>query len=310
MIDLPSVPPIYLEVLWKLAISVLILVLTWIANRAVNRVLRRRIRDEAQRQTLWMLVRNTIIIVGIAIVISIWFGFSSSFTVAMGILGAGIAFASQELIGSLAGYLNIVTGSLYHIGDRIRLGSVSGDVLDINLMRTTIMEIGEWVGADQYTGRIVDVANRIVFSEPVINYTEAFPYIWDEIMIPITYQSDWQRATEIMMAHGEEYSESVQGPARATFDETRRRYPALQETQVEPSLYTVMTDNWVELTLRYIVDPRERRGVKAALHRDLLQHFAEETTITVASATFEIVGFPPLKSDRDGMSEVDEIASL
>jgi small-conductance mechanosensitive channel len=295
MINLPSIPPLYLEVLWKLVLSVLILVLTWIANRAVNRVLRRRVRDDANRQTLWMLIRNTMLILGVAVVISVWFGFSSSFTVAIGILGAGIAFASQEVIGSLAGYLNIVTGSLYHIGDRIKLGEVSGDVLDISLMRTTIMEIGEWVGADQYTGRLVDVANRIVFSEPVVNYTESWPYIWDEIMIPVTYASDWQRAAEIMLAHGQEYSASIHAPARTAFAEARRRYPALREMPVAPSVYTVMTDNWIELTIRYVVDPRERRGVKAELHRDLLQHFAEEPAVTVASATFEIVGFPPLK---------------
>ena len=297
MIELPSIPPLYWEVFRQLLLSVLVLILTYLANRAVNRVLRRRIRDEAHRQTLWMLIRNTIILVGVGIVLSIWFGFSSSFTVAMGILGAGIAFASQEVIGSLAGYLNIVTGSLYHIGDRIRLGEVSGDVLDISLMRTTIMEIGEWVAADQYTGRVVDVANRMVFSEPVFNYTETWPYIWDEIMIPITYESDWQRASEIMMAHGEEYSTSIQSPAEVSFTEARNRYPALRETAVAPSLYTVMTDNWIELSIRYVVDPRKRRRVKAALHRDLLEHFAEETAITVASATFEIVGFPPLKQE-------------
>ncbi len=295
MIDLPSIPQVYLDIVWNLVLSLLILMLTWIANRAVNRVLRKRIRDDASRQTLWMLIRNTIIVLGVTIVLSIWFGFSGSFTVAMGILGAGIAFASQEVIGSLAGYLNIVTGGLYHIGDRIKLGTVSGDVLDIDLMRTTIMEIGEWVAADQYTGRRVDVANRLVFSEPVVNYTASWPYIWDEIMIPVTYECDWQRAAEIMMAHGQEYSERVQAPARAAFIEARRRYPALRDASVAPSLYTVMTDNWVELTIRYVVDPRQRRGVKTELHRDLLQHFAEESAVTVASATFEIVGFPPLE---------------
>jgi small-conductance mechanosensitive channel len=294
MIDWPSIPPLYVEVLQNLVLSVIVVALTLIANRAVDRVLRRRIRDDTQRQTLWMLIRNTILVFGIGVVISIWFGFSSSFTVAMGVVGAGIAFASQEVIGSFAGYLNIVGGSLYHIGDRIQLDQVCGDVLDINLMRTTIMEIGEWVGADQYTGRVVDVANRIVFSQPVINYTESWPYIWDEIMIPVTYESDWQQAAEIMMAHGQECSLEIQASAKSAFAQARLRYPALQETPVEPSLYMMMTDNWVELMLRYVVDPRKRRGVKADLHRDLLQHFAQEPTVTVASATFEIVGFPPL----------------
>jgi len=227
-------------------------------------------------------------------VLFIWLGFGD-FTVAMGILGAGIAFASQEVIGSFAGYLNIVTGKLFHIGDRIRMGNVVGDVLDIGMLRTTLMEIGEWVQADQYTGRVVTVANHVVFSEPVYNYTQHWHYLWDEITLPITYTSNWQRAAELLLEHGQEYSSHFQAEAEAELQAMRKQYP-LQETPVEPKLYVVMTDNWIEMTLRYIVEARDRRAVKGQLHHELLRHFGTEPDITVASATVEIVGFPPLKS--------------
>jgi small-conductance mechanosensitive channel len=243
-----------------------------------------------------MLVRNAVFLVGASVILLIWLGFGSNFTVAMGILGAGIAFASQETIGSFAGYLSIVTGNLYHIGDRVCIGDVTGDVLDISMLRTTLMEIGAWVKAEQYTGRVVTIANRAVFSDPVFNYTQHWEYLWDEITIPVTYGSDWRQAGEILLEHGEEYTTHLQARAQARLRDLMGRYP-LHEQSVQPRLYVVMTDNWIELTLRYVVEARERRKVMAQLHNEVLQHFEERPDITVASATFEIVGFPALRGN-------------
>jgi small-conductance mechanosensitive channel len=289
-----QLPAPYSAIVLKLLSSFVVLGLTLIVNRAIGKLLMMRIKDRNQAHTLRMLIRNTIFVLASAVVLSIWLGFGSSFTVAMGILGAGIAFASQEVIGSFAGYLNIITGSLFRIGDRVQIGNVMGDVLDISTLRTTVMEIGEWVKADQYTGRIVSVANRYVFSDPVFNYTRHWAYLWDEIMIPITYESDWRRAGEIMLEHGREYSSHLEAEAQSQLGAMTERYP-LQNTPVEPTLYVVMTDNWIEMTLRYVVEPRERRTVMGQLHLELLQHLGADPDITVASATFEIVGFPPLR---------------
>ena len=293
---MPEVTVDYLNVILKLVISVVVVAAMWIAYRFVRNVIKRQIKDATHMHTLRMVVRNAFFFAGSVIVLLIWLGAGSNLTVAMGILGAGIAFASQEVIGSFAGYLNIVSGSIYRIGDRVRIGNVVGDVMDISILRTTLMEIGEWVKADQYTGRIVTVANRAVFADPVYNYTQHWGYLWDEIMIPITYSGDWRRAAEIMLGHGQKYTKELHADANARLSKMIDRYP-LQQTQVEPAIYLTMTDNWIEITLRYIVDARERRGIKAQLHRELLQHFETEESITVASMTVEIVGFPPLKGN-------------
>jgi len=223
-------------------------------------------------------------------------GLVGNFATIIGILGAGVAFASQEVIGSFAGYLNIITGNIFRIGDRIRIGNVVGDVLDISLLRTTVMEIGEWVKADQYTGRVVSLANRVVFSDPVFNYTQHSCYLWDEIMVPVTYDSDWRRAVEIILAKGQELTVSFHAGAQAEFEEMAKKYPSLHEVPVEPSIYITMTDNWIELTLRYIVEARNRRIVKGQIHRELLSCFHEVPDIRVASMTVDIVGFPPMYS--------------
>jgi small-conductance mechanosensitive channel len=296
---MPQIPVNYVAVIWKLVLSSVVLVLTWIGYRVVRGVLQARIQDQTHMHTLRMLMRNAFFFIGSVVILLVWLGFGSNFTVAMGILGAGIAFASQEVIGSFAGYLNIVTASIFRIGDRVRIGSVVGDVMDISILRTTVMEIGEWVKADQYTGRIVTIANRAVFSDPVFNYTQHWRYLWDEIMIPVTYSSNWRRAGELMLEHGRAYSAHLQEQARTEFRDMVRRY-LVHDTPVEPTLYLVMTDNWIELTLRYIVEVRERRHVRGQLHQELLQHFESEADITVASATFEIVGLPRLDVDMTG----------
>jgi hypothetical protein len=292
---MPLIPPEYVPAIAKLLSSLAVVVVALVLSHAVHRVLRLRMRESPNLRTVYMLGRNAIFFLAAAIVLMIWLGQGSSFSVAMGILGAGIAFASQETIGSFAGYLYVVLGSIYRIGDRVQIGDVTGDVLDIGMMRTTLMEIGEWVKAEQYTGRVVSIANRAVFTDPVLNYTQYWSYLWDEITLPITYASDWRRAEEIMLAHGSEYTLAFQATAEKQLRKMMERYP-VHATSVEPSLYLVMTDNWIELTLRYVVDARERRSVKAQLHYELLTHFEQEPSITVASATVEIVGFPPLKS--------------
>jgi small-conductance mechanosensitive channel len=292
---LRELPPAYLSILAKGVASIIAVVLVQALNLAVGRLLQRRFQDSSRVPTLRMVLRNAILFLGSALVLFIWIGFGN-FAVFMGILGAGIAFASQEVAGSVAGYLNIVTGNLYHIGDRVRIGDVVGDVTDITLLRTTLMEIGEWVKADQYSGRIVSVANRSVFASPVFNYTQDFGFLWDEITIPVTYDSNWRLAGEWMLELGREHSAGLQSEAELELSLLKERYP-LEEMAVEPSLYLVMTDNWIEMTLRYVVEARKRRSGRAEMHRKLLQRFQAEEQITVASATFEIVGFPPLSSE-------------
>jgi len=242
-------------------------------------------------------VRNVLAVASSLIVLIIWLPRGNNLLTALGILGAGLAIASQEMIGSLAAGLNIWVGNIYRVGDRVRIGDVVGDVMDISLLRTTVMEVGEWVKADQYTGRVVNVANRMVWVNPVYNFTQHWGYLWDEITLPITYESDWQRAAELMLESGQKYTAELQADAEAKLSKMIDRYP-LKDTNVEPTLYLAMTDNWIELTLRFLVDAQERRGVKDRLHRELLQNFQADENIAVASTTIEIVGFPTLQVDQ------------
>jgi small-conductance mechanosensitive channel len=242
-------------------------------------------------------MRNIIFVTVIIMIILVWLRPQQNLAVIIGLAVAGIILASQSAIGSFSGYLLIVSSSIYGIGDRISIDNVTGDVMDIGFMRTTIMEIGQWVKADQYTGRIVTISNKTLYDNPVFNYNRHWGYLWDEIMIPVTYASNWRRASEIMTDLGDKHTAQLQEDAEAKLTKLIDRFP-LKQTTVEPSIYFVMTDNWIEITLRFVVDAQERRKVKAQLNRELLQHFEEEENITIASATFDIVGFPAMRDTQ------------
>jgi small-conductance mechanosensitive channel len=282
----------------RLALSLAVVIVTLIVYRAFRNAIKRRVEDATRLQSMRVAVRNVLAVVSFVIIVLIWLPTGNNLLTALGILGAGLAIASQEMVGSLVAGLNIWVGSVYRVGDRVRVGEVVGDVMDISLLRTTVMEVGDWVKADQYTGRVVTVANRIVWTNSVYNYTKHWGYLWDEITLPITYESDWQRAAELILEHGQTYTVEMQADAEAKLSRMIDRFP-LKETTVEPTLYLAMTDNWIELTLRFVVDAQERRKVKGRLHRDLLQHFQAEEKIAIASTTIEIVGFPPLELAQD-----------
>ena len=281
----------------KLFLSLVVVVVTLIVYRVICNAIKRRVEDATRLQSIRVAARNVLAVVGFVIILLIWLPTGNNLAIVLGILGAGLAIASQEMIGSLVAGLNIWIGNLYRVGDRVRIGEVVGDVMDISLLRTTVMEVGEWVKADQYTGRIVTVANRVVWVNPVYNFTQHWGYLWDEITLPITYESDWQRAAELMLEHGQTYTAELQADAEAKLSRLVDRYP-LKELTVEPTLYLAMTDNWVEITLRFVVDAQERRRVKDQLHRDLLKHFQAEENISVASMTIEIFGFSQIQDNQ------------
>ncbi len=218
-----------------------------------------------------------------------------SFTVALGVAGAGIAFALQEVIASFAGWLAILFGGFYKPGDRVQLGGIKGDVMDIGVLRTTIMETGQWVDGDLYNGRIVLIANSFVFKEPVFNYSGDFPFLWDEIKIPIQYGSNYEKAKDIIENIGNTVAGDLTQQSSEKWHSLQNKF-RLEEAQTEAMVSMIANDNWVEFTLRYVVDYKKRRATKTELFTRILKEI-ESTNgeIKFASATFQLVEVPELK---------------
>lgn len=215
-------------------------------------------------------------------------------TVALGVAGAGIAFALQEVIASFAGWLAIMFGDFYKAGDRVQLGGIKGDVMDIGVLRTTIMETGQWVDGDLYNGRIVLIANSYVFKEPVFNYSGDFPFLWDEIKIPIQYGSNYDKTTELLESIGKEVAGDLTKLSKEKWIALQNKY-RLEDAQTEPMVSLTANDNWVEFTLRYVVSFKKRRATKTLLFTKILKTIeATNGEIKFASATFQLVEAPEL----------------
>ena len=182
--------------LYGIILTLIIPLGAWIIYQILKRIIRRQIKDVTHRHSLLSLIRNIFVITAIILIILIWLRPQQNMAVIIGLVFAGIILASQSAIGAFTGYLLIVTSNIFGIGDRICLNNVTGDVMDFGFTHTTIMETGQWVKADQYTGRIVNISNKAILDNPLFNYTRHWGYLWDEIMIPVTYTSDWRRASE------------------------------------------------------------------------------------------------------------------
>jgi small-conductance mechanosensitive channel len=236
--------------------------------------------------------------------VSIWFDNPTRLTTAAGLVTAGLAFALQKVVTSVAAYFVILRGKNFSVGDRISMGGVRGDVIALGFIQTTIMEMGQppavqdaippvWVKSRQFTGRIVTVSNGKIFDEPVYNYTRDFPYLWEEITVPIRYTDDRSRAEQILLETAEQHTLSVSKLSQEALRHMQQRY-FVQTAELDPKVFYRLTDNWLELTVRFVVYDRGVREVKDAMSREILADF-DRDGIHIASATYNIGEFPPLR---------------
>lgn len=264
----------------------------WMLIKAVQKNLFSRIKDNENRykaKKISTFVGYAATVIFLTVVFSEKLG---GLTVALGVAGAGIAFALQEVIASFAGWLAIMFGGFYNTGDRVQLGGIRGDVMDIGVLRTTIMETGQWVDGDLYNGRIVLIANSYVFKEPVFNYSGDFPFLWDEIKIPIQYGSNYDLAREIILKVGIEVAGDLSVTSKEKWKSLQFKY-RLEDAQTEPMISLIANDNWAEYTLRYVVDYKRRRITKTALFSKILTQIeATNGQVKMASATFQLVQAP------------------
>ena len=236
--------------------------------------------------------------------VSIWFDDPARLATALGLVAAGLAFALQQVVTSIAGYFVILRGQTFTVGDRISMGGVRGDVIALGFIQTTIMEMGQppavqsadpaiWVRSRQFTGRIVTVSNAQLFNEPVFNYTRDFPYIWEEIMLPVRYQDDRRRAEQILLEAARAHALELGRLNKDDLSRMQTRYD-VHLGDIDPRVFYRLTDNWLELTVRFLVQARGVREVKDAISRDILGGL-DAAGIGIASSTYDIVGFPAVQ---------------
>ena len=165
----------------------------WLAVRVVHR----RVEDVRQQYQWRKSITYVIFTLATLTVARIWLEGLQALSTFLGLLSAGLAIALQDPIVNLAGWLFLMWRRPFGVGDRIQIGEIQGDVIDIRVFQFTLLEIGNWVGADQSTGRIVHVPNGKVFREPQANYSEGFAFIWNELPGLVTFESNWLKAKDL-----------------------------------------------------------------------------------------------------------------
>ena len=275
-------------VLGRLITAVLAIVAVIVLIRFFHRTFSRHIQDANSRYRARKFATFIGYIIGILLLAAIFSDKLGGLHIAFGVAGAGIAFALQEVIMSIAGWFMITFSHFYKTGDRVRLGGITGDVIDIGLLRTTLMETGDWVCGDLYNGRVVRVANSFVFKDPVFNYSGDFPFLWDEITVPIKYGSDYQFAQELLQKTVEEvvgeYAQSVQ----KAWKEMVKKFK-IEPERLEPLVTLTANENWMTFTVRYVVDYKKRRTAQNRLFIRILEEVDQvREKVAIASTSMDI----------------------
>lgn len=256
-------------------------------------------------KTIWARkgIRLAVGATGLVLIMSVWFDSPQRLATFTGLLAAGAAFASQNAILSIAGYFVIVFGKVFNIGDRIEVGEVRGDVLDIGLFKTTVMEMGvpsaliphpnHWIGGRQYSGRVVTFTNAEIFKQPTFNYTSTFDFAWDEIRLPLKFDVELDRAEQIVLEATARATADVVEGARQQYGELRHKY-LINAAELQPQTFVRISDSWVELSVRFLTRAHGVRKLKDRICRELLVRF-REAGIEIATTTYEVVGTPRVK---------------
>ena len=247
----------------------------------------KNIDDLKTRYTANKAVSSLSIILVLALTLRIWITDTSSLIVSYGIIGAALAFAIQDVFKNFVGGILIIVSGYYRVGDRISIDDNIGDVMDIGIMNTTLMEIRGWVRGDQPSGRLLVVPNGQVINRVFYNYTRDHSFVWDEISIPLTYESDWRRAKDIILSILQKETDAMTAQAEEEIERIGEKY-FLPRKVVEPSVYVSLTDNWIMLDARYVTDTFTRRILRSRISELILSAIEKDDAITIASETVTV----------------------
>lgn len=292
---LPGVSP---ELQANIVLSVLVVLLVFVARRAVLAVANRRVKDSTARYRWAKVTANVAFVVAVLILAPVWFTAIRSLGTFLGLLSAGLAIALRDLVANLAGWAFIVTRRPFDLGDRVQIGEHAGDVVDRRIFQFTIMEIGNWVGADQSTGRLIHIPNASVFTQPLANYVAGFPYLWNELKVLVTFESDWRKGKALLGDIAADLTVDITQEAHKPVNRGEQRF-LIRYRKLTPVVYVSIEDSGVLLTLRYLCRPREKRGTASELWEKVLDTLAEHPDVTLAYPTQRInLGREHLATER------------
>ncbi|WP_412070254.1 mechanosensitive ion channel family protein [Rubrivirga sp. IMCC43871] len=265
--------------------SVVLIVAVWAVRQLALRAIRQRAPDDSRRIYRWRKVTTYIATAVLTVgLFSIWISEAGGLGTFLGLLTAGVAIALKDPLVDLAGWAFVLWRRPFATGDRVSIRQHTGDVIDQRVFQFTLLEVGTATGAGQSTGRIIHVPNGWVFSDSVVNHTGAFAYVWHEVAVVVTFESDWRAAKTMLEEVAQETAGHLSDDAERTLRRAAREY-FIFYSKLTPVVYTTVVGEGVQLTLRYLVEPRRVRGSEQDVWEAILDRLAERDDIDLAYPT-------------------------
>ncbi len=265
--------------------SLIIILVLWFMRFLILKVVDHHTQNQNTKYSWRKVSLFTIILTAIILIGWLWLENLQPILTFFGIIAAALTITLKEVLLNLAGVLFIFWRNIFAVGDRIEINDHKGDVVGIGLFYFTLLEVGNWVDADQSTGRIIKVPNNRVLTQPVFNYSRSFPYIWDEISVGVSLGSNWKKARQIIetIAHNEteDFSQKAREYVKQSEDEL------IHFHHFGPKVYLSLANassTSIILTLRYLCEPRKRRDKENSLWEAILEGFDSEADITISNS--------------------------
>ena len=272
---------------YQVILSVTAIFVIWLVRLIAIRIINKKLPD-AKAQYKWRKNMTYIaVFIGFLIVGRIWFEGLQSLATFLGLLSAGLAIALRGPVTDFAGWIFLLWRKPFDVGDRIQVGDVKGDVIDVRVFKFTLLEIGNWVHADQSTGRVIHVPNHLVFDDSLANYTSDFEFIWNELQVLVTFESDWEKAKQILQEISDKHLKDYVKEAQNQVSRAKKSY-LIHYRYLTPTVYTDVQDSGIRLTIRHLSNPRRRRSLGEAIWEDILDKFDEHDNIELAYPTMRI----------------------
>ena len=286
----------------SLIFLIICIAVLWLLRVLLIKIVMWQTPDPRKRYTWRKTISYIAIIIIIFLLARVFFRNLHSIATFLGLLTAALTIALRDVIFNVAAWFFILWRRPFEVGDRIQIGDQSGDVIDIHAFHFTLMEIGNWVDADQSTGRIIHIPNGQALSQPLANFTQEFHYIWHELPVLVTFESNWKKAKDILLQIVEKDADKITEDAQRSIRAASEKYMLFYKN-LTPTIYTSVNENGILLTIRYLVEPRHRRGSEQAIWEDILYQFGTSKDIDFAYPTTRFYqnlqeGKPGTRPDR------------
>ncbi len=265
--------------------TIILLVIAVISYNLIKKLLYKSISNSAAYYKTKKILSYVFVAVTFILIGRVWFQGVQSLTTFLGLFTAGLAITMRDLIMNVAGWAYIAWKGPFNVGHRIEIDDIKGDVIDIGLFEFALMETNNWINADQSTGRIVYIPTSFIFRQPTFNYSTGIPFIWNEIPIHLTYESNWEKAKVILQEIANKHGESISDKAESSIKEASKKY-LLFNAGLEPKVFTSIDDaKAITLTIRYMCSYRKRRESSEMIYEEILSKFKSHNDIEFSYPT-------------------------